>query len=262
MRNFKNILTMVVGSLSILFYTQIGSATTVGGTAAAAAALTDRAASITDGGDHSAEARIFLYCDQGVATTGVQNCQIYAQVLGGVKGVISDENDSAIALTAAGVIKATVYGTNNTTIQSATGVSATKGVTADLVALSGATNPKTDLTVNSIALRTDSGGADQQNNQASGLDGLSPTGDLCRLFDSAGKPDIYDIDGTYTAAGSDTIDTNLALSSSNAALFLLQGFMGDAFPRSTAGYAEAFTVPYTITVTSNTAGTASTACGN
>jgi len=264
MRNFKNILTMVVGSLSILFYTQIGSATDVDGTSKAAAGITDRAGSITDGGDHSALARIFLLCDQGVASTGVQECQIYAQVLGGVTGVISDESFSTISLTAAGTISTSTgfYGSSKD-ISTSTSVSESKGVTENLVAVTG-TAPSagfalsTDPVVNISAL---TGNSDQQDNSATWTSTADPTGDLCRAFKSNAKADGYKTDTAYTAA-SDIIATKLAASSDNDALFLLQGFMGTTFNRNSIGYAETFTVPYTITVESNLAKTDASCTGS
>jgi len=264
MRNFKNILTMVVGSLSILFYTQVGSATTSpsNGTSKAAAGITDRAGSISDAEDHSGLARIFLLCDEG-STSGVQSCQIYAQVMGGVTGVISDESFSAIALSAAGTITADVYG-SSANIQTGTSVSPTKGVTANLVAVSSSgTAPSAQFTLSEgVLISAVTGNADQQDNNADWTSATNPTGDLCRKFKSNLKADGYhsSAGGSSYSAASANIAPKLAALDTNDALFLLQGFMGNTFTRNSIGYAESFTVPYTITVTSNTAGTDTNVC--
>ena len=252
MRNFKNILTMVVGSLSIIFYTQIASAET----ASEDATVTERAATISDGVNHSGESRMFLLCDAGASN--LQNCIIYMQVVAGVNGVISDTSDSKIALSGSGAnITGTVYGSAGTTITT-TGFTATKP-TGTLAALPGDTNPSSAMTVGAGTISDPLAGEDNNASMTS-LDALG--GDLCRVFDAADSADLHYTStgtGTYSAA-TGTIETLLAASNTNSAIFVLQGYAHAALidRDSNFGYAETFSVPYTITVTSNTAGAAVT----
>lgn len=256
MRNFKNILTMVVGSLSILFYTQIASAET----ATEDAIVTERAATITDGVNHSGESRMFLLCDAG--TDNLQKCVIYMQVIAGVNGVISATSDSKIELGSTGSITGDVYGTTDATIV-ATAYTATKP-TGTLAALpSGSASPSSSLSVGTASITSPLAG---ENNNASmtSLDALQ--GDLCRVFDAANSADLHYTstgDGAYSAVAGAAIETWLTASSTNSALFVLQGFAhGSLIDRDTNfGYAETFSVPYTITVTSNTVGNAKTCDG-
>ena len=252
MRNFKNILTMVVGSLSILFYTQIGSATgyTLNNKAAVA---TEKAGSQLSTLDLSNKTMVFLLCDAGVATTGVQKCAIYIQVAAGVKGVISANKDSKIELSGVGNITGIEYGSSAATIVE-TSFGDTDVTTNDLIAPV-ASNPATAFTVaDGVAITTNGAG------DASTTTITSLAGDTCRSFNSGSTADLNftGASSTYADPAGTILGTHLAGANNNVGIFLLQGFAhADELDRVTdLGYAETFTVPYTISVTSNTASTA------
>ena len=243
---------MVVGSLSILFYTQISAAEE---SSTVTPTQTERAATKVDGEDHSGQSRAFLICDGGVATTGVQMCQLYLQVIAGVKGVISNATNSKIALSAGTAPSATVYGTSKSyTASFAEGDSITSTI-VDLPTGS-TTFPHSTITLaTGVTLDPfNTGLTDYSATQGDSDAQEDLAGDLCREFKGDDDADAHHSGGVYTSIAGSNIEDWLDGDSDNSALFMLQGFATGSLDRdANFGYATQFTIPYTITVTSNTA---------
>ena len=241
MTKLKEFLTLSINLLTLTFSHSSFSQTANN----ISANSTGFAGAIIGTATHSPNTKVFLLCNAGT-TSGEQLCVIYIQMVAGVKGQINTVNNSTVSLAFNSIVASSSSGSYvtapninvNTTNDQPGGfvISQPTPNASTAVSLAGVTQ----IPGNKAGLNLD---------QANGMTAVK-----CRVFNGNTVPDAKWVSSAYAASLGETTQDIVKVDGSNEALFLLSGFHNNTlFNRATIGYADQFTINYTLTVASSTA---------
>jgi len=253
MKNIKKILALGVTTLSMVFYTQF---TFSSSSSEVISSGKTEYANARLGSDHSGKTKVFLLCDAG--GTSAQTCSLFIQVIVGVKGEMSLTKDSEVTLSFSNINTFTSSDSgyvpaSGSELAASSSATAPTSISSFVMPSSGDPSDVISLVAASegVAAVTVASNEPSDINGATNLDGTSgnPSGDLSICIKGS---DVMAAkwDGTnYSDAGDTTLQTWVKGDSDREGIYILSGYHNNsAVLMSTLGYADGFTIPYTLSI--------------